>query len=149
MFILLNRDRRDIQPVDRPNISYEITRTEELEPIIAEIYEENERIKYNEQTKIQSKMDNKKTSYVDNGNSWRLSAGYNNTKSKNAFVFYKEERNKGLLKKVANLGHITFVPYKDVAEAQKKFNSYGGYQIILIANDDDIPPFEDYVLKKK
>lgn len=33
-------------------------------------------------------MDNKKTSYVDNGNSWRLSTGYNNTKSKNAFVFY-------------------------------------------------------------
>lgn len=94
-------------------------------------------------------MDNKRTSYVDNGNSWRLSTGYNNTKSKNAFVFYNQERNKNLLKKVENLTHITLVPYKDFADLQKKFNTYGGYQIILIANDKDIPEFEEYILKKK
>lgn len=50
--------------------------------------------------KIPSKADNKRTSYVDNGNSWRLSNGYNNTKVKNAFVFYKEDQNKNLKKKI-------------------------------------------------
>lgn len=32
---------------------------------------------------------------------------------------------------------------------QKKFNTYGGYPVMLIANDKDIPLFEDYVIKKK
>lgn len=116
---------------------------------MADIYEENEKIKYNEHGKIQSKMDNKRTSYVDNGNSWRLSTGYHNTRVKNAFVFYKEDKNKDLIKKIENLNHITFVKYKDLNDAQKKFNSYSGYQVVLIANDQDIPQFEDFILKKK
>ena len=95
------------------------------------------------------KLDNKKTSYVDNNNSWRLSTGYQNTRAKKAFVFYKEPENDGIMKKISNLNHITFVKYKDVADAQKKFNSHSGYQSVLIANGQDIPQFEDYIMKKK
>jgi hypothetical protein len=32
---------------------------------------------------------------------------------------------------------------------KRKFNSYSGYQVVLIANDQDIPQFEDFILKKK
>ena len=64
-------------------------------------------------------------------------------------MFYKEDKNKDLIKKIENLNHITFVAYKDLSDAQKKFNSYSGYQVVLIANDQDIPQFEDYILKKK
>jgi hypothetical protein len=39
------------------------------------------------------------------------------------------------------MGHITLVPYKDYTDAQKKFNSYSGYQAVIIANDNDIPAF--------
>jgi hypothetical protein len=48
----------------------------------------------------QSKIDNKRTSYVDNGNSWRLSTGYHNNKVKNIYIFYKENQNQNLKKKV-------------------------------------------------
>lgn len=41
------------------------------------------------------------------------------------------------------------MPYKDFIELQKKFNTYGGYPVMLISNDQDVPMFEDYVLKKK
>lgn len=81
-------------------------------------------------------MDTKKTSYVDNGNSYRFSTSYQNSRVKNAFVFYKDDKNKNLIKKVQYLNHITFVPYKDLSDAQKKFNSYTGHPSVLIANGE-------------
>lgn len=97
---------------------------------------------------MHSKIGNKRTSFVDNGNSNRLSTGYNNTKFKNAFIFLKQNMNEGLANKLAHL-HLTLVKYQDFSDAQKKFNSYSGHQLVLIANDNDIPLFEDYIQKKK
>lgn len=34
-------------------------------------------------------------------------------------------------------------------DAQKKFDLYNGYQQVVIANDKDVPEFEDFILKKK
>lgn len=36
------------------------------------------------------------------------------------------------------LNNITFVPYKEPLDLQKKVNAYQGYQSILIANGPDI-----------
>lgn len=84
-------------------------------------------------------MDTKKVSYVDAGNSFRFSTSYQNSRVKNAFVFYKEDLNKNIIKKVEYLNHITFVPYKDLADAQKKFNTYTGHSSVLISNGKEVP----------
>jgi hypothetical protein len=64
-------------------------------------------------------------------------------------VFYHRDKNKNLRKQVEHLTHATFVPYKDFADLQKQLNTYSGYQTILIANEEDIPALESYILKKK
>jgi hypothetical protein len=111
----------------------------DIEKIIGEIYEENEKIKYIDQTKGPSRFDNRRVSTVDVGNSERFSVGFNNTRAKKAFIFYKDPENTQIKNKLSDaLTNISFIPYKDLPDIQKKLSNYGGYQSILIANNQDI-----------
>ena len=131
-------------------ISGEINMIPDIEKIIGEIYEENEKIKYVDQTKGPSRFDNRRVSTVDVGNSERFSVGFNNTRAKKAFVFYKDPDNMQIKNRLSDtLNNITFISYKNFIDIQKKLNNYGAYQSILIVNNQDIYEVEDYVAKKK
>lgn len=63
--------------------------------------------------KSPSRFDNRKTSTVDVANSERFSVGFNNTRAKKAFVFYKEPENSMIINRLSEyLNNIQFIPYK-------------------------------------
>ena len=100
--------------------------------------------------KSPSRFDNRKISTVDVANSERFSVGFNNTRAKKAFVFYKEPENSAIASHMnETINNITFISYREMMDLQKKINIYQGYQSILIANNNDIPGLEDYISKKK
>lgn len=69
IFILINELNEDIPDKYKHYISGEINIIPDIEKIIGEIYEENEKIKYIDQTKGPSRFDNRRVSTVDVGNS--------------------------------------------------------------------------------
>ena len=69
IFILINELNEDISEKYKHYISGEINIIPDIEKIIGEIYEENEKIKYIDQTKGPSRFDNRRVSTVDVGNS--------------------------------------------------------------------------------
>lgn len=151
IFILLNEANEQLDEKYKNFISGEITLIPDIEKIIGEIHEENEKIKYADQGKGPSRFDHRRVSTVDVGNSERFSVGRQNTRSKKAFVFYKDPENMQIKNRLSDIfTNITFISYKNILDIQKKLNSYSSsYQHILIANSQDIYEIEDYIAKKK
>lgn len=139
IFILLKEVNEEVPEKYHRYISGEINIIPDIEKIIGEIHEENERIKYSDQIKGQSRFDQRRVSTVDVGNSERFYVGFNNTRAKKAFIFYKDPENLQIKNRLSDtLTNITFISYKNLTEIQKKLSNYGGYQSILIANNQDI-----------
>jgi hypothetical protein len=135
----------------RPYLSGQIKKISELDKIIADLYQENERIRFNaESNRAASRFEMKRTSIVDQSNNERFSVGLLNQKSKKAFLFYKDPDNSHIKAKLGeNFTNLSFVSYKSVADFKRLIDTYNNHSSILIANGNDIPDLEDIVSKKK
>lgn len=123
----------------------------DLDKIIADLYQENERIRFNaESNRAASRFEVKRTSIVDLSNNERFSVGLSNQKNKRAFLFYKEPENSHVRHKLGeNFPNINYIPYKSVADFRRLIDTYNNSSAILIANGNDIPDLEEIVSKKK
>jgi hypothetical protein len=113
----------------------------DLEKLVADLYQENERIRYNaESVRAASRFEMKKTSMVDVSNNERFTVGLSNQKSKKVFLFYKDPENSHVKAKLTDtFNNINFIPYKSVADFKRLIGTYNTYSSILIANGNDIP----------